>query len=573
VISSPPARSHLTRDLELDALATAVGWPQPAPAAILILATRFATRGRLDEGFAYFHERAEAEPSQPLFHAFAGQFQLRLLGSLDPTDRPAWLAEARASLDQAVAVAPGLTTYLRGVALAELPAEAGQADIARADLAWVLANRDRLPPGLQRGVDHALARLDGAALDDTEPTFVIDASFDRRDGYRFVPPRLVELAPNVHVAQGFDFSDFAFVVTDDGVVAIDAGTSPEHAGAALRELRRTIDLPITDVIVTHAHWDHLGGLSALLDDGARVVAQAGYAEELDIVNATGVPFRAFFGAEDRHTFELAPDQLVGEPTSLIRGGTRFDLYPVHGGETQDALLVHLPASGVLFTGDVFMPMLGAPFLPEGSAVGLFAAIDTVLGLQPRLLVHGHAPLTDQFTIDILPVLAAALGELHQDVLEGIRAAKTLSELLQRNVLPAVLQSEPAAVVPYLLLRENLVKRVYHQRSGYWMPDGDGIDVPTPAEWAAAVALLADDRLQPFVDAAQTLIAAHDAALALRLVELGLRRFPDSSELRSLRQQALQGLRVLHQQLNPFKFIVYSSWADAELAPVDGGNRR
>jgi hypothetical protein len=218
-------------------------------------------------------------------------------------------------------------------------------------------------------------------------------------------------------------------------------------------------------------------------------------------------------------------------------------------------------------------MLGAPFLPEGSAEGLFAAIDTILGLQPRVLVHGHAPLTDQFTIDILPVLAAALRELHDDVLEGIRAGKTLSELLQRNVLPRVLQSEPAAVVPYLLLRENLVKRVYHQRSGYWKPDGDGIDVPAPAEWAAALALLADDRLQPFVDAARTLVAAHDDALALRLVELGLHRFPDASELRALRQQALQGLRVLHQQLNPFKFIVYSSWADAELAPVDGDDRR
>ena len=36
----------------------------------------------------------------------------------------------------------------------------------------------------------------------------------------------------------------------------------------------------------------------------------------------------------------------------------------------------------------------------------------------------------------------------------------------------------------------------------------------------------------------------------------------------LRQQALQGLRALHQQLSPFKFIVYSEWAQSELIPVE-----
>jgi glyoxylase-like metal-dependent hydrolase (beta-lactamase superfamily II) len=36
-----------------------------------------------------------------------------------------------------------------------------------------------------------------------------------------------------------------------------------------------------------------------------------------------------------------------------------------GGETPDALMVHLPASGLLFTGDALMPYLGVPFTAEG----------------------------------------------------------------------------------------------------------------------------------------------------------------------------------------------------------------
>ena len=51
------------------------------------------------------------------------------------------------------------------------------------------------------------------------------------DGFRFVPHKLAELAPGVHVAQGYDFSDLAFVLTAEGIVAIDAASAPEHAAA------------------------------------------------------------------------------------------------------------------------------------------------------------------------------------------------------------------------------------------------------------------------------------------------------------------------------------------------------
>jgi phosphoenolpyruvate-protein kinase (PTS system EI component) len=60
---------------------------------------------------------------------------------------------------------------------------------------------------------------------------------------------------------------------------------------------------------------------------------------------------------------------------------------------------------------------------------------------------------------------------------------------------------------------------------------------------------------------------HPRKLALRLVDLGLRSFPNSQPLRDLRRRTLNQLRAVHQQLNPFKFIVYSEWAQAELHPL------
>jgi glyoxylase-like metal-dependent hydrolase (beta-lactamase superfamily II) len=53
---------------------------------------------------------------------------------------------------------------------------------------------------------------------------------------------------------------------------------------------------------------------------------------------------------------------------------------------QDALMVHLPASGVLFAGDVMMPYLGQPFAAEGSPEGLLEALAVEI-IQPGLLCH------------------------------------------------------------------------------------------------------------------------------------------------------------------------------------------
>jgi glyoxylase-like metal-dependent hydrolase (beta-lactamase superfamily II) len=67
----------------------------------------------------------------------------------------------------------------------------------------------------------------------------------------------------VHVAQSHDFSDFAFIETSAGVVAIDAGTGPDRVLAAMADLGLTDRAPVSHLILTHAHFDHVGGAAAV----------------------------------------------------------------------------------------------------------------------------------------------------------------------------------------------------------------------------------------------------------------------------------------------------------------------
>src|SRR6185437_2260473 len=120
----------------------------------------------------------------------------------------------------------------------DLPGLFRRRELAISDLEWVLAHKNQFPVGLRRGAQFGLAKAYAASGDATasqealgrsgassleadEPVLITDWSMTAQDGFRFTTPRLTELAPGVHVAQGYDFGDFAFLTTPGGVVAVD----------------------------------------------------------------------------------------------------------------------------------------------------------------------------------------------------------------------------------------------------------------------------------------------------------------------------------------------------------------
>src|SRR5262249_38135788 len=144
-----------------------------------------------------------------------------------------------------------------------------------------------------------LARAGLPSLDDPSvPRVLGDVSVDGARGFRFGDQRLVREADGVYVAEGYDFANLAFIVAPASppfVVAIDAGTTEETARAAVAALRRVTQAPIKYVILTHGHWDHAGGLAAVREPGSRVIARAGFAEELERSRNYRAPFGYFFG--------------------------------------------------------------------------------------------------------------------------------------------------------------------------------------------------------------------------------------------------------------------------------------
>jgi glyoxylase-like metal-dependent hydrolase (beta-lactamase superfamily II) len=570
-LKEDPMPSPITRQRDIESLKQAAAWPGADRGTLVVLAARLTASSADADGYRFFQQLADAQPGEAVPLALAGYFQARLGNEVDL---------ALDKLDQAAKIGLGLPQYLRGLALASLPPDRERARQAVTDLEFVLAVRDQFPLGLIRAAYCGLAAARTAL---GEPDQAADAAsrsglgqtpwdgrllvsswwINRDDGFRFTTPKITSPAGNVHLAQGYDFADLAFITTSDGVVAIDAGTSDQRARKALADLSLPPDTKISHLILTHAHLDHVGGAAAFSQPGTRIIAQAGFPAELGRQFAGSLPFRSYFGDVPGPIPAITPDQLIEEPTALTIGGTDLVLYPTRGGETADALMIYLPASGLLFTGDVMMPYLGNPFQAEGSPEGLLETLRFIRDLQPSALIQGHTPLTETFTIEALPGLEAALSELYRRVLADLAAGRTLADTLDACYLP----DHPSAVVPYLVVRDNFAARLHHQRSGYWHPDGQGLHTFTAAERSAALGLLAAGQEEPFIDAVTTLSGQGDQALALHLAEAGLQCHPGSATLTRLRQTVLQRLMDADQQTAPFRYIVYADLAGVQLGPI------
>jgi glyoxylase-like metal-dependent hydrolase (beta-lactamase superfamily II) len=568
----------ITRRRFLESLKEAGSWPAADRNIMVNLAIAFIAARADAEAAGYFAGVADARPQDASALALTGFFQAR-------TGRDT--EDALGLLDKAATMDLGLPQYFRGLALADRldGTDASKAaEQAAADLEFVLAVRSEFPPGLLRAAFHGLARAyrqlgredeaeaaqrsSGLSPADDDPRLIFTSfSVTARDGMRMAPPRILRAAPGVSVATSYDFGDFAFVQTAAGIVAIDAGTSAERVRSALADLAFPADQPITHVIVTHAHFDHVGGIAALLGPGTQVIASAGFPAEQERQRHWSIPFRNFTGTGASPIRQVEPDALVSETTSVTVGGVEFRLIPTTGGETPDALMVYLPASGLLFTGDVMMPYTGAPFTAEGSPEGMLATLRTIRELGPQRLIHGHVPLTENFTVEALAGLEPALADLHEFVLARIGENLTLPEILDRGYLPSGLREHPAATLPYLVIRDHFTERLHHQRTGYWQPDGHGLDPRSAGDWAAALDLLAGGNPAAFARTAATLADQGDLGLALDIARAGELRHPGSTELDEVRRRVLGRLMEQHQVSDPFKFLVYAELAGAEVSPV------
>jgi len=510
-----------------------------------------------------------------------------------------------ATLDQAKQLSGGqvfVVNWMAGIVHTELPGYFHQQKVALEELTWCVEHADKAPhPAWLREVYFHLGKLalnDGDSAKaqeylrrssysafDKPITLATPFAEDRVGGHTFVPRRIAEIVPDrVYALSGLEFTEYYFVVSKDHhqLIAIDAGTRPDFAQSAYEALQGYASglPPLTTVLITHAHWDHVGGHTYFLNLSPRpkVYGRANYQEELDReFNAPDIFAKQLFG--ERFNFDgvrsYKPDVPIDKQTNINIGGTKIELIPARGGETHDATLIYLPEENVMFMGDVIMPYLGAPFDEEGDLDGLLEALDTVVTKNPKYLLHGHEPLTRNFNTPlVLSHLKTDLAWLRDQVLTSIRRGDERAAIHEANLIPPdLLANQPDVYQPYYLLREHVIDRLYDQNTGYWQANLDGLAHSSKADRADLLANYLGLSDSQIAKAAERLSADGKYEMAASLIESVEPKFPHSESLKRAKRFAYLKLMEKNQNTDPFKFIIYSGKIQQGTPQINGGQIR
>jgi glyoxylase-like metal-dependent hydrolase (beta-lactamase superfamily II) len=221
------------------------------------------------------------------------------------------------------------------------------------------------------------------------------------------------------------------IIGDDSVLVVDAQATPRLARKVIERVRSVTDKPIRHLVLTHYHAVRVLGASAYeadavtMSDAARaMVVERG---QEDWESEFGRFPRLFEGHEEIPGLTW-PTQTFGQRMSVYLGARRVDLYHLGRAHTAGDVVVHVPDSNVMFTGDIveyrsacycgdahfgdWPATLGAirAFEPDAIAPGRGDA------LQGQDMVNAALDLTEEFlraTYDSVARVAVRGGSLKE----------------------------------------------------------------------------------------------------------------------------------------------------------------
>jgi glyoxylase-like metal-dependent hydrolase (beta-lactamase superfamily II) len=218
-------------------------------------------------------------------------------------------------------------------------------------------------------------------------------------------------------------SNAGFIVTSTSVVVVDALGSPALAERFVAEIRKVTPKPITHLILTHYHADHIYGLQVFKALGARIIAQQLGREYLNSetarlrLQASRTDLAPWI---DENTHLVPADEWINGPTTLTVGDTQIQLIPVGPAHTQDDVVIWLPGRKVLYSGDlVFRGRI--PYVGDADSGHWIKALDDLLQLDVKAVIPGHGAISldarkdMQFTRDYLAYLRKAMGQAAEDM--------------------------------------------------------------------------------------------------------------------------------------------------------------
>lgn len=379
------------------------------------------------------------------------------------------------------------------------------------------------------------------------------------------------------IFQATGFGNTFMVTTKAGNVIIDTSSAPNVSRhkALLRAVSKD---PIKDIILTHSHGDHTGGVAAWKEAGTHVIGQA---NEVEFRNYQ-TRLEGFFAVRNaaqynapilRRVANPSPGDYAAPPLADVLfdkeykfklGDLTFDCLAMPG-ETPDMLNVWIPELKALFIGDnyyaSFPNMYTLRGTPPRPALNYVESINKVLALKPDIVLPSHGvPIIGAANVQrVLTQYRDAILFVHDATVRGMDQGKDAFTLMKEIKLPPELYvGEGYGAISWS------VRGIYEGYAGWFDGDPATMYATAPSQADAELVKIAGGAT-PVAARAQGLVAT-DPALALRLTSAALAAEPKNPAALAARKQALEKLLAGSRNSNE------SGWLHAGLAQVEAAQK-
>jgi glyoxylase-like metal-dependent hydrolase (beta-lactamase superfamily II) len=257
-------------------------------------------------------------------------------------------------------------------------------------------------------------------------------------------------------------SNSAFVVTDNGVLLFDTGSSTEIGQSLMAVIASVTSQPVRWIINSHEHGDHWLGNAAFADSVEKIYATSTVRKKVAADGQSWVDrFQRMTDGATGTSTVTAPDTTIDQRTEITLAGTQLVMFPSGDSHSPGDLLLWLPQEKVLLSGDVVysdrMPSTHASNLPQW--ISMLGELEK---MQPVVVVPGHGKVTDLSGIKRLRMLLSDFWnavelqyqqgksdyEMVQDVTAALASYRDLypglDEKIKRDISHVYLQVEAAA---------------------------------------------------------------------------------------------------------------------------------
>ena len=226
------------------------------------------------------------------------------------------------------------------------------------------------------------------------PTLILGNALNAAAGEQNI--EFFETAPGIYLHLGKhedmsvenlgDIANIGFIIGAESVAVIDPGGSPQ-VGAAMRiAIRKLTDLPISHVILTHIHPDHIFGGSAFTGV-EHVVAHHNFSRAL---TQRGQFYRKAYSdlfTDSDSSTSLKPTLNVEDELSIDLGERKLIVRAHSTAHTDNDLSVFDSLTRTLWTSDLIFSQR-IPSL-DGSLVGWIKIMQDLANLKATLVIPGH----------------------------------------------------------------------------------------------------------------------------------------------------------------------------------------